>query len=198
MALKGTLCRVTAPLVHTERLVLRLADAEAWPEVVRYYRENHGHLAPWSPSVGPEFFTEPYWREQAMLRRAEYESGLGARFLIFTKSAPERVIGNVALTGIHRFPAHTCLLGYGLAEEAVGHGFMSEAVAGAIGYAFNELNLHRVMANYMPHNRRSAAVLRRLGFTIEGYARDYLLIAGRWEDHILTALTNPDWRPAVS
>ena len=46
----------------------------------------------------------------------------------------------------------------------------------------------------MPHNVRSAAVLRRAGFTIEGYARDYIRIDGRWADHILTAIVNPDWK----
>jgi len=38
------------------------------------------------------------------------------------------------------------------------------------------------------------AVLRRAGFTVEGFARDYIMINGRWEDHILTSMTNPDWR----
>jgi ribosomal-protein-alanine N-acetyltransferase len=71
---------------------------------------------------------------------------------------------------------------------------MVEAVGAAVGYAFAVLRLHRVMANYMPHNVRSAAVLRRAGFTVEGYARDYLLINGRWEDHVLTGIVNPDWK----
>lgn len=43
----------------------------------------------------------------------------------------------------------------------------------------------------MPANRRSGALLARLGFEQEGYARDYLMINGRWEDHVLTALLNP-------
>jgi ribosomal-protein-alanine N-acetyltransferase len=51
------------------------------------------------------------------------------------------------------------------------------------------------MANYIPVNERSGRLLRRLGFTVEGYARDYLLIAGKWEDHVLTALANADWKP---
>ncbi|HKF75835.1 MAG TPA: 30S ribosomal protein S5 alanine N-acetyltransferase, partial [Candidatus Dormibacteraeota bacterium] len=34
------------------------------------------------------------------------------------------------------------------------------------------------------------SVLRRAGFVVEGYARDYLLINGRWEDHMLTAIVN--------
>lgn len=39
---------------------------------------------------------------------------------------------------------------------------------------------------------RAARVLQRLGFTIEGTAKDYLFLAGRWQDHILTSLINPD------
>jgi ribosomal-protein-alanine N-acetyltransferase len=46
----------------------------------------------------------------------------------------------------------------------------------------------------MPRNQRSGNLLKRLGFVVEGYARDYLLINDRWEDHILTSLTNPDWQ----
>ncbi|MGL4717164.1 MAG: 30S ribosomal protein S5 alanine N-acetyltransferase, partial [Aeromonas sp.] len=44
---------------------------------------------------------------------------------------------------------------------------------------------------YMPANQRSGALLERLGFEREGFARAYLLINGRWEDHILTSLINP-------
>jgi ribosomal-protein-alanine N-acetyltransferase len=53
------------------------------------------------------------------------------------------------------------------------------------------LRLHRVMANYVPENERSARVLEKLGFEKEGYARSCLKIAGKWRDHILTAKLNP-------
>jgi ribosomal-protein-alanine N-acetyltransferase len=55
------------------------------------------------------------------------------------------------------------------------------------------LNLHRVMANYLPENERSARLLARLGFCIEGQANAYLQIAGAWRDHILTSLVNAQW-----
>ena len=71
---------------------------------------------------------------------------------------------------------------------------MTEAVAAAIRYAFEDLRLHRVKAAYLPTNERSGRLLRRLGFVVEGYARDYLLIQGRWQDQVLVALINPDWR----
>ncbi|GJA95297.1 hypothetical protein KAM358_31290 [Aeromonas caviae] len=68
---------------------------------------------------------------------------------------------------------------------------MQEVVAAGIDHLFRERGLHRIMASYMPANLRSGALLERLGFEQEGYARDYLMINGRWEDHVLTALINP-------
>ena len=49
------------------------------------------------------------------------------------------------------------------------------------------------MANFVPRNVRSALLLSGLGFTIEGFAKDYLCIAGRWEDHLLTSVLRKDW-----
>ncbi len=54
-------------------------------------------------------------------------------------------------------------------------------------------HIHRIMANYMPHNQRSGGAAGAwLGFEKEGYAKDYLLIDGQRRDHVLTALTTPD------
>jgi ribosomal-protein-alanine N-acetyltransferase len=67
---------------------------------------------------------------------------------------------------------------------------MSEALERAIRYLFDDLLLHRIEANHMPSNTRSAKLLARLGFEREGYARDYLFIDGAFRDHVLTSLTN--------
>jgi len=58
-------------------------------------------------------------------------------------------------------------------------------------YAFEELSLNRIMANYMPRNKRSAALFDTLGFACEGRAKNYLFINGKWEDHVLTSLLKP-------
>jgi ribosomal-protein-alanine N-acetyltransferase len=71
---------------------------------------------------------------------------------------------------------------------------MFEALEASIKYVFEELGIHRIMANYMPINARSAKLLYRLGFIIEGYAKNYLLINDQWEDHILTALSIEQWQ----
>lgn len=182
-------------LYETERLLLRLPRAADAPELVRFYVENRHHLQPWSPTFPADFFTEAFWRDQARLRRLDFQAGREVRPFVFHREQPRRVIGQLSLGQIARGAFEACTLGYALAAEAQGHGYMVEAVRGAVAYAFQELGLHRMQATYMPRNRRSATVLRRAGFTVEGYARDYLLIDGRWEDHVMTAITNPRWTP---
>jgi ribosomal-protein-alanine N-acetyltransferase len=181
------------PLIETDRLWLGLPAREDAGEIARFYNENRDHLQPWSPTFVPMLFSAAFWRDEAARLRTEFQAGREMRCFVATRNASARVIGNVSLTQIVRGAFQAGTLGYGLAAEAQGRGYMVEAVRGAVRYAFAELGLHRVMANYVPRNHRSAAVLRRAGFTVEGYARDYLMINGLWEDHVLTAITNRDW-----
>jgi len=49
---------------------------------------------------------------------------------------------------------------------------MTEAASGVIRYHFAKVELLRVSAAYLPHNRDSARLLERLGFTGEGNPRE--------------------------
>jgi len=180
-------------LIRTERLELRLPSAADVPEVIRFYTDNREHLGPWSPAWPANFFAEDFWHDQVEQRGQEAHAGLGARMFVFKLSAPAQVIGNVSLTQVVRGALQQCVLGYALAAGEQGHGYMLEAVQGAVRYAFDELGLHRVEASHMPSNERSASLLKKAGFVTEGRAHAYLLINGRWEDHVNTALVNPHW-----
>jgi [ribosomal protein S5]-alanine N-acetyltransferase len=70
---------------------------------------------------------------------------------------------------------------------------MYEALSAAMNYVFEKMCLHRIMASYRPGNKRSGRLLKRPGFIIEGYARDYFRLSGGGEDPILTALVNESW-----
>ena len=54
-----------------------------------------------------------------------------------------------------------------------------------------------MQANYIPENHRSARLLQRLGFRVEGLARNYLFINGAWRDHVLAALTTAHFDTGV-
>jgi ribosomal-protein-alanine N-acetyltransferase len=180
-------------LFETERLSVRLLARADAARVAAYYSANREHLQPWSPTFHSGMFNEQFWTREADRRMGDFQAGSEVRGFLYPRGDPHTVIGNLSLAQIVKGALHACTLGYSLAADAQGHGYMLEAVRAAVAYAFGSLGLHRVMADYMPRNRRSAAVLRQAGFVVEGYARDYLLINGRWEDHVLTAITNQSW-----
>jgi [ribosomal protein S5]-alanine N-acetyltransferase len=182
------------PLIVSDRLILRLAINEDIPQILKYFIENKTYFTPFYPLWADSFFTEEYWEYQIESSVIEFINDQSLQLLIFTKSNPIKVIGNINFRNFVRGAAQFCSVGYSLAENEQSKGYMTEALRTAIEYVFTELNLHKIMANYMPHNQRSANVLKRLGFVVEGYARDYLFINGKWQDHILTSLTNPHWQ----
>lgn len=184
----------TAPALRTERLIVRLAEIDDVPAIVQFFTENRAHLAPSRPTMDPPFFTEGFWRAQVFAARAEFDADRSVRLFLFDAAEPGVVAGSVNFTNMVRGGAQLCALGYGLARTYEGKGLMTEALRTAIRYVFDDLNFHRIQANYVPRNERSGRLLRRLGFMVEGYARDFIMLNGVWEDHILTSLVNPDWR----
>lgn len=179
------------PVLQTDRLRLTLPSSSAAAAVLDYYQRNRTHLEPWEPRRSAEFFTRGYWSRQLEGARAEYQRDSGARFLLSSRAEPESIIGVANLSNLVRGAFQACHLGYSLDAECQGQGLMHEALERVVAFAFQDLQLHRVMANYQPQNERSARVLERLGFVREGFARDYLYIDGAWRDHVLTALINP-------
>lgn len=185
------------PTLRTGDLEIRLAEEVDADDVAAYYVANRAHLTPWEPTRPAGFYTVGFWRLQAHRNHEDYNRGSAVRFFIFHRREPG-VVGYISFTNITRGAAHFCFLGYSLAEKRQGQGIMTRAIGEAVRWAFADLNLHRVMANHMPRNTRSAKLLARLGFEREGFAKEYLLINGRWEDHVMTALVNPNWQPETA
>jgi ribosomal-protein-alanine N-acetyltransferase len=183
------------PALKTDRLVLRLLENEDVAGALSYVINNKEHLAGSAPARHGEYYTKRYWFERVKQDREDFEHDCAVRLFVFEHGQPNKVIGQVNLNEIVRSAAHFCYLGYGLAADKQGQGLMSEAVGRCIQFAFEELNLHRVMANYVPTNKRSGKLLERLGFKVEGFAENYLYLDGSWQDHVLTSLTNLNWRP---
>jgi len=179
----------------TERLVVRTGRADDAPVLAAFHRENRAFLAPFEPVPPEGCGTEAFWARQIEINSEEFRRDRSLRLFLFDRGDDRTVLGKVNFTQFFRGPFQACMLGYSLGERSEGRGLMREALEAAVGHVFDHLRMHRIQANYMPHNRRSGATLRALGFVVEGYARDYLQVAGRWEDHVLTSLTNSGWRP---
>jgi ribosomal-protein-alanine N-acetyltransferase len=189
---------VVFPEIESARLRLVIARPGFEEALARFYRDNFaGHLDRWSPPPPEGGFGAQYWAGRLAEFEKEFEAGSAARWVLLLRAAPApEVLGTCSFTQIVRGPFRACVLGYQVARSHEGQGFMHEALCASLDYAFRELRLHRVMANYRPENARSARLLERLGFAREGYAREYLFIDGAWRDHVLTSKTNPYFEAA--
>ncbi|MDP1976566.1 ribosomal protein S5-alanine N-acetyltransferase [Undibacterium sp.] len=174
-------------VIATARLQLRVLMPEHAPMMQQYLLLNRSHLAPWEPVRDEDFFSLEKCEERLLSSSRLIEAGLALHFAV---CMDEKMIGICNFSNIVRGVFHACHLGYAIAEKQQGQGYMQEAVRAGIAHMFQQQGLHRVMANYVPENLRSAALLERLGFEKEGYAKSYLKINGIWRDHILTALVN--------
>ncbi len=177
-------------LFKTQRTFVELlADSHA-RVLSNYYVENDQHLNQWQPVRPDGYHSENSWRQRVCEYLEESRTGASLRLLAFEQDTGD-LVGICEFTGITRGAFEACYLGYSIGHQYENKGLMTEILSGALDYVFEELELHRVMANYMPENSRSARVLEKLGFEKEGFARAYLNIAGEWRDHVLTSKINP-------
>lgn len=179
--------------IETERLILTLPLKGTAKEHVEFYRDNAEHLAPWDPKKPEGFYTESYWNLKISQAHEEFENEDSCRINLYTKDA-NKLIGMMNFTNFERGPFQCCRLGYKIDHRYQGQSLMYEALKAGVDYIFKQLNFHRIEANYIPQNIRSGRLLKRLGFDEHGLAKDYLLIDGKWQDHILTSKTNSNWK----
>jgi ribosomal-protein-alanine N-acetyltransferase len=177
-------------IIETQKLKLSLLIPDDNALMQRYLLLNKDYLAPWEPSRAEDFFSreEIDLRIKSALLRFKQRS---ACQLVILNKAEDEVLGVCNFSNMTHIATQSCHLGYSVGQQHVGQGIMHEALTHAIHYVFQHYPIHRINANYLPHNLRSANVLAKLGFAIEGFAKSYLKINGVWQDHVLTALINP-------
>lgn len=156
---------------------------------------NRAFLEPYEPLRPESDFTIEGQRAAAAELASARAAGTVYAFCIRVGGD---LVGRLTLSQVFRKAFRNCYLGYWVGEEHNGRGYATAAVRMAAGYAFGALGLHRVQANVMTENPRSARVLEKAGFRREGLALRYLQIAGTWEDHFMYALTaeEAETRPA--
>jgi len=99
-------------------------------------------------------------------------------------------VGSIGLSQIARGVFQNAMLGYAIDGQCQGRALMREALQAVIAFAFSPaIDLHRIQANVRPENRRSIALLERLGFEREGLAREYLFIDGKLRDEYLDEIS---------
>ncbi len=173
--------------VEAERLRLRpprMADYSAWSAL----REaSQAFLQPWEPTWPSDDLTRAAFRRRLALYQRDQDLGQGHAFFAFRRGDGE-LVGGVTLRNVLRGVAQTGTLGYWVGERFSRQGYTLEGVHAVTRFAFGRLGLHRLEAACCPENDASRRLLLKAGFELEGRARGYLKIDGRWRDHLLFGL----------
>ena len=179
-----------ATFLRGDGVILRPAEMRDFEQWANLRERSRAFLTPWEPIWPSDDLTRAAFRRRIRAHAEEIERDEAYPFLIFRED--ERLVGGLTVGQVRRGVSQTATLGYWMGEPFAGQGLMSRAVRTAAKFSFGSLRLHRLEAACLAHNAASIRVLERVGFLREGFARSYLRINGRWQDHILYGLIESD------
>jgi ribosomal-protein-alanine N-acetyltransferase len=166
--------------IVTKRLILREFEEEDWEPTFHYQRRpEYLQFYPWSEITRYDVqdFVGRFisWRHTDVRHKHQ---------LAITLASTGELIGNVGIRA--EFPgAFTAEIGFEVAPDHWGQGYATEAGAAMIDFAFRKLQYHRIEAQCVAENRRSARVLERIGMLQEGRLREAEFFRDRWWDLLL-------------
>jgi RimJ/RimL family protein N-acetyltransferase len=158
-----------------------LAAFRRWygsPEIARLTRYQDG---PMLPDEIDRFFTARVL-------------GIDSLTLAVHVKATDRLIGSCAfsqLDGDNGSALFHITIGE---KDQWGHGYGTEATGLMLRHAFQSLGLHRVSLAVFSFNERAIRSYRKVGFTVEGRAREAIFRDGRFWDEITMSILEPEWR----
>ena len=85
-------------------------------------------------------------------------------------------------------------VGVNVAPHRQGRGLASEAIRRVLGYLFDTLGKHRVVAIADADNEAVARLFRRLAFRQEGHCVEHVRYKGGWGSEYLFAMLAHEWR----
>ena len=160
-----------AATLTTARLLLRSWEAADAPRLLPLLERNRAHLAPWIPPHVAAPAPLAALTERLDGFAEDFAAGRGLRYALMTFDGAQ-LLGEADLfprDAHRRVPLHQAdrvELGYWLDRDMTGRGFATEATAALLDMAATMPKIGHAEIRCETTNAPSAAVPRRLGFTM--------------------------------
>lgn len=173
--------------IYTERLLLTPWQA-TWENAEGLY-EYAKH-----PEVGPNAGWPPHESVEAsmdILRELFVPSTAWA----IREKDTGRIVGHISLDDDkRREDVNSKEMGYNLAYDCWGKGYMTEAAKAVMDYGFEEFGLVVMSICTGPDNKRSQRVIEKCGFKFEGIQRrGYHILDGTDRDNLVYSILREEW-----
>lgn len=184
----------SGPVLFGDGVTLRVPQMSDFRDWADLRQRSRDFLVPWEPTWPQDDLTKSAFRRRIRRYQSDMRDDRAYPFFAF-RSADDALVGGMTLSNVRRGVAQACSLGYWVGAPFARQGHMTAAIATIIPFVFDQLGIHRLEAACLPSNEASIRLLRKSGFSKEGFARRYLKINGLWQDHVLFALLSEDALP---
>lgn len=174
------------PPIHTSRLVLREVMVADAPSLLALYADRE-HMQWYGIDPFPDLAAA-----ESRIRKLKEMAQTPNPAVSWAIELAGEFIGTCGLFAWNR-SWRKCSVGYELTKSTQGKGYMQEAVRAAISWGFREMEVNRIEAQTHPNNKRSIALLHRLGFSEEGRLRQCAYWAGQYHDMLQFSLLRAEW-----
>jgi RimJ/RimL family protein N-acetyltransferase len=177
----------------TARLTLRpyqADDLEALHDL--FGREDVSRYLRWEPldlDQAQELLTR-------RLRMTRIDHDGDALMLAAVDRATGRMIGELMLR-LTSARSRQGEVGWSLHPDVQGRGLATEGATEMLRLGFDELGLHRIVAECDPRNTASLRVMERLGMRREAHFIGNELLKGEWVGSIVCAMLASEWRAST-
>ncbi len=124
-----------APLARGEGLYLRPAQSVDFPAWAALRERSREFLSPWEPSWPADDLTRAAFRRRLRRQADEIARDEAYSFLIFEDDS-DLLLGGITVGGVRRGVAQAATLGYWIGAPYARRGYMTRAVAAAVGFQF--------------------------------------------------------------
>jgi len=178
--------------VCTQRLVLRCWNPADAPLLKEAIDASLDHLRPWMPWANQEPTDLTVKMETLRHFRGNFDLGRDFVYGVFDPTET-RVLGG---TGLHtRVGPGALEIGYWIHAQHIKQGLATELSAALTRVAFEIHKVRRVEIHCDAANLRSAAVPRKLGYTLEATLRERIEGSdGQWHDSMIWTLLRDGYR----
>jgi RimJ/RimL family protein N-acetyltransferase len=177
------------PIV-TPRLILRPYEARDLAALhAMFGREEVCRYLMWEPMDVDQART----LLERRVKQTRIEADRDGILLAAVDSATDRMIGEFMLS-VTSIKDRQGEIGWSLHPDAQGRGLATEGARAMLRVGFEDLGLHRIIAECDPRNEASLRVMERLAMRREAHFLDHEFLKGEWVGSIVCAMLESEWR----
>jgi ribosomal-protein-serine acetyltransferase len=172
-----------------DEIVLKILEPEDSVLLFALVDSNRTYLRQWLPWVDTN--TSPENSKLFILSTQEqHKLNFGFQCGIWFRGVLAGIIGYHTIDWLNR----NVEIGYWIGEKFQGHGIVTNACRILVHYAFYEYHLNRVQIRCATENKKSIALIERLGFFREGSTRQAEFLYDRYVDLFVYGMTADTWK----